>query len=53
MILVELNEREAVAVISALASKASDLETDKTILENKIARLMESLNSESEVRDNG
>lgn len=60
MILLELSEREAEAVISALASKMCNLRVDKTILANKVERLSEQLNclenpniSESEADDNG
>ncbi len=60
MILLDLNEREAEMVISALFSKIDDLRADKIILENKVEKLKEQLNcskipnsSESGADDNG
>lgn len=59
MILLELNEREAEIVISALLSKISDFKTSKIILEGKVKELTEKLscsenpnNLESEAGNN-
>lgn len=60
MILLELSEREAEAVISALLSKILDMETGEIISEGKIKELTQKLSclenpniSESEADENG
>lgn len=60
MILLELSEHEAEAVISALLRKISDMETGKIISEGKINELTQKLSclenpnsSESEAGNNG
>lgn len=60
MILLDLDEREAEIVISALLDKISDMKTSEIILKRKVEELTEKLsysenpnNSESEVVNNG